>query len=111
MKLLRPVFTVLTAVTGLTVPPALAQVNYDTVQVRTTPAGKGVYMLQGVGGNLGLSVGADAAFLVDDQFALLASEPRPIVYCVPCRKTSSTGTTSLGGIDGRSPTDLSTRSR
>jgi len=74
MKLLRPVFTVLTAVTGLTVPPALAQVNYDTVQVRTTPAGKGVYMLQGVGGNLGLSVGADAAFLVDDQFAPLSQK-------------------------------------
>ncbi|HJU75250.1 MAG TPA: MBL fold metallo-hydrolase [Gemmatimonadaceae bacterium] len=48
-----------------------AQVNYDTVQVRTTPLTRGVYMLQGAGGNIGLSVGDDAAFIVDDQFAPL----------------------------------------
>ncbi|MGQ0640856.1 MAG: MBL fold metallo-hydrolase [Gemmatimonadaceae bacterium] len=48
-----------------------AQVNYDTVQVRTTPLTRGVYMLQGAGGNIGLSVGDDAAFVVDDQFAPL----------------------------------------
>lgn len=56
----------------LGVPRLTAQVNYDTVQVRAIPAGKGVYMLQGVGGNIGLSVGPDAAFLVDDQFAPLS---------------------------------------
>jgi len=50
---------------------ANAQVNYDTVQVRTTPLARGVYMLQGAGGNIGLSVGDDAAFVVDDQFAPL----------------------------------------
>jgi len=50
---------------------ASAQVNYDTVQVRTTPLARGVYMLQGAGGNIGLSVGDDAAFVVDDQFAPL----------------------------------------
>ncbi|MGQ0701668.1 MAG: MBL fold metallo-hydrolase [Gemmatimonadales bacterium] len=55
-------------------PKLEAQVNYDTVQVRTVPAGKGVYLLQGVGGNLGLSIGPDAAFLVDDQFAPLSQK-------------------------------------
>jgi len=39
--------------------------------VRTTPLTRGVYMLQGAGGNIGLSVGDDAAFIVDDQFAPL----------------------------------------
>jgi len=48
-----------------------AQVNLDTVQVRAVPVAGGVYMLTGAGGNMGLSVGADAAFLVDDQFAPL----------------------------------------
>ena len=54
--------------------PAGAQVNFDTVQVRTVPAGPGVYMLAGVGGNIGVSIGADAAFLVDDQFAPLSQK-------------------------------------
>ncbi|HLG04707.1 MAG TPA: MBL fold metallo-hydrolase, partial [Gemmatimonadales bacterium] len=59
----------------LGVPCALsAQVNYDTVQVRAVAAGRGVYMLQGVGGNIGLSVGPDGAFLVDDQFAPLSQK-------------------------------------
>ena len=52
-------------------PPVQGQANLDTVQIRTIPLGKGLYMLQGAGGNIGLSVGRDAAFLVDDQYAPL----------------------------------------
>lgn len=51
--------------------PAGAQTNYDTVRVNTTPLAKGVYMLQGAGGNIGLAVGDDAVFVIDDQFAPL----------------------------------------
>ena len=51
-----------------------AQVNFDTVQVRILPVSKGVFMLQGSGGNIGLSIGDDAAFLVDDQFAPLTAK-------------------------------------
>ena len=51
-----------------------AQVNYDTVQVRTTQLSKGVYMLTGVGGNIGLSIGNDGAFLVDDQYTQLSEK-------------------------------------
>lgn len=54
--------------------PLAAQAGLDTVQIRTVPAGKGLYMLQGSGGNIGLAVGADAAFLVDDQFAPLSAK-------------------------------------
>jgi glyoxylase-like metal-dependent hydrolase (beta-lactamase superfamily II) len=53
--------------------PLAAQVNYDTVRVQTIPAGRGVYMLLGAGGNIALSVG-DYAFLVDDQFAPLSQK-------------------------------------
>jgi glyoxylase-like metal-dependent hydrolase (beta-lactamase superfamily II) len=50
---------------------ASAQPSFDTVQVRTTPIAGGVYLLQGSGGNIGLAVGDDAVFVVDDQFAPL----------------------------------------
>ena len=48
-----------------------AQVNYDTVQIRTTELAKGVHVLFGSGGNIGVSVGDDAVFIIDDQFAPL----------------------------------------
>jgi cyclase len=51
-----------------------AQQNFDTVQVRAQALRGGVYMLTGSGGNIGLSVGDDAAFLVDDQFAPLTQK-------------------------------------
>jgi cyclase len=56
----------------LTVPRAIpAQQNFDTVQVRSQKVAEGVYMLQGAGGNIGLSIGDDAVFVVDDQYAPL----------------------------------------
>lgn len=56
-------------------PAALAaQPNWDTITVRAQALRGGVYMLTGAGGNIGLSVGADAAFLVDDQYAPLTQK-------------------------------------
>ncbi len=51
-----------------------AQPNYDTVTVRTIPAGAGVYMLLGAGGNIALNAGEDYAFLVDDQYTQLSQK-------------------------------------
>jgi cyclase len=51
-----------------------AQPNWDTITVKATPLRGGVYMLTGSGGNIGLSVGSDAAFLVDDQYAPLTQK-------------------------------------
>jgi glyoxylase-like metal-dependent hydrolase (beta-lactamase superfamily II) len=48
-----------------------AQTNFDTIPVRAQALRGGVYMLTGAGGNIGLSVGDDAAFIVDDQYAPL----------------------------------------
>ena len=45
--------------------------TFDTIQIRTQPLTRGIYLLQGAGGNIGLAVGDDAVFVVDDQFAPL----------------------------------------
>ena len=45
--------------------------DWDAVEIKTTGLGHGVYMLEGFGGNIGLSIGVDGAFMIDDQFAPL----------------------------------------
>lgn len=61
--------------------PLRAQ-NFDTVQVRSTPLAKSVYMLTGAGGNMGLSVGDDAVFLIDDEFAPLTAKIRAAIAAI-----------------------------
>lgn len=51
---------------------ALAQEDYSKVEIKTTKLSGTTYMMTGAGGNLGLSVGEDAVFLIDDQFAELS---------------------------------------
>lgn len=51
--------------------PALAQQDFSKVEIRTEQLADTVWMLTGAGGNLGLSAGSDAVFLVDDQYAPL----------------------------------------
>jgi len=53
------------------VPTRLVAQNFDTVQVTSTRLAENVHMLVGSGGNIGLMVGSDAVFVVDDQFAPL----------------------------------------
>jgi len=55
-------------------PALLAAQNFDTIQVKAQPLRGGVYMLTGSGGNIGLSVGTDAAFVIDDQYAPLSAK-------------------------------------
>lgn len=52
--------------------PAAAQPDFSKVEIRTQQLRDNLYMLTGAGGNLGLSVGEDAVFLVDDQYAPLS---------------------------------------
>ena len=51
---------------------SLAQQDFSKVEIKAEKLSDTVYMLTGAGGNLGLSVGPDAVFLIDDQFAPLA---------------------------------------
>jgi glyoxylase-like metal-dependent hydrolase (beta-lactamase superfamily II) len=47
------------------------QRNFDAVQIKATQVAPGIYMLEGEGGNIGVSAGEDGVFLIDDQFAPL----------------------------------------
>lgn len=62
--------------------PAQAQRNFDDVEIKTTRLADGFYMLEGAGGNIGLSVGEDGAFLIDDQFAPLTPKIKAAVEAV-----------------------------
>jgi len=54
--------------------PTLAQGRFDSVEIKTSEVVPGIYMLEGAGGNIGLSTGSDGAFLIDDQFAPLSEK-------------------------------------
>ncbi len=45
--------------------------RFAEVEIQTTALSAGLFMLTGAGGNMGLSVGQDGAFLIDDEFAPL----------------------------------------
>ncbi len=53
---------------------AWAQRDFSKVEIKTTELVDRIYMLEGAGGNMGLSVGDDGAFLIDDQFAPLSEK-------------------------------------
>jgi len=46
----------------------------DDVSISATPVGGSVYMLQGAGGNIGVSSGEDGILIIDDQFAPMAEK-------------------------------------
>ena len=48
--------------------------NPDDVRIESTRVAEGIYMLTGRGGNMGLCVGDDGPFLIDDQFAPLTGK-------------------------------------
>ena len=72
-------------------PCAHAQQDFSKVEIQTIKLSDTTYMMMGSGGNLGLSVGEDAVFLIDDQFAPLTEKitaaiakitPRPVKFIV-----------------------------
>lgn len=73
---------------AMTLPAAQAQ-DVSQAEVRATQLTPTTWMLVGAGGNIGLSAGADAVFVIDDQFAPLAPKikaaiaritPKPVQF-------------------------------
>lgn len=52
-------------------PAAFAQEDLSKVEIKTEKLSDTTYMMMGAGGNLGLSIGGDVVFVIDDQFAPL----------------------------------------
>lgn len=53
--------------------PAVAQ-NFHKAEIKAEQLSPTTYVLYGVGGNIGLSVGDDSVFVIDDQFAPLTEK-------------------------------------
>ena len=71
--------------------PSTPFVDFSKVQIKATDLGGKTYMLEGMGGNLTVAVGADGIIMVDGQFAPLSDKikeaikaisPLPIKYMV-----------------------------
>jgi len=79
------------ATASLAVCAALAQQDFSKVEIKATQLGPTTWMLTGAGGNLGVSAGDDATFLIDDQYAPLTERitaaiakisPKPVKFVV-----------------------------
>jgi len=65
------------ALMALPVLPATAQQqDFSKVEIKVVPAAGNIYMLQGAGGNIGVSAGNEGILIVDDQYAPLADKIR-----------------------------------
>jgi len=54
----------------------VAQAPMDEVKIKTQHVAGNIYMLEGRGGNIGVSAGEDGLLMVDDQYAPLATKIR-----------------------------------
>jgi glyoxylase-like metal-dependent hydrolase (beta-lactamase superfamily II) len=84
-------FTPLAAAAALAIAvaaPALAQ-DFSKVEISTEKLNDTTYLLIGAGGNIGVSAGEDALFIIDDQYApmtpkivaaLAAISPKPVRF-------------------------------
>jgi cyclase len=69
---MKKTFTLLFVLFGFNF-AALAQ-DFAAAQIKATKVAGNVWMLEGVGGNIGVSVGEDGVLLIDDQFAPLTEK-------------------------------------
>ena len=64
--------------TILLVPSLALTQDFDNVQITSVQVRNNIYMLQGIGGssggNIGVSIGTDGTFIIDDKFAPLADK-------------------------------------
>src|SRR5687768_9886744 len=52
----------------------MSEIDFSKVEIKVSKVGGNIYMLNGKGGNIGLSVGEDGIVIVDDQFAPLSEK-------------------------------------
>lgn len=69
-KILYGALVALVAAAG----PGQAQNDFADVEIKDTPLRGAVHMLQGAGGNIGVSAGPDGILIIDDEFEPLAEK-------------------------------------
>lgn len=72
---------------------AIAQQNFDSVQVTSARVRDNVYMLKGSGGNIGVLTGEDGVVMIDDQFLPLGKKIQDAIAALdsgPIRFTLNT---------------------
>ncbi|WP_201341091.1 hypothetical protein [Abyssogena phaseoliformis symbiont] len=75
MKFIKISLPSLLFFTYLATSSALAKGDgFEQVLIKTQQVSDNLYMLTGEGGNIGLSVGADGVFMIDDQFTPLSTK-------------------------------------
>jgi cyclase len=88
---LRPLALAVTFAALSTAPLTAQDEGFSAVEIKAEKVADGIFMLTGRGGNLGLSVGEDGAFLIDDQYAPLTPKilaaiekltPEPVRFVV-----------------------------
>lgn len=84
-------FLIMTAGLAAATAAQAQQRDFSKVEIKTTKLTATLYMLEGEGGNIGLSAGADGVYLIDDQYAPLSEKimaavkaisDKPIKYVV-----------------------------
>lgn len=76
---MKKLLYMITFLAALIPSPLLAQQDFSEVEIKSIEVRKGIYMLTGSGGNMGLCVGQDATFLIDDQYAPLTEKIKVVV--------------------------------
>ena len=78
--------------------PAVAQQDFSKVEMKVVPVSGSIYMLQGAGGNIGVSAGPDGILIIDDQYSRW-----------PARSgTPSRGSTRASSSSSSTPTTTAT---
>jgi len=67
-------FQLLTLPVLLLLTPVAMSQDFDNIEITTIPVRGGIFMLQGSGGNIGVSTGPDGTLIIDDQFAPLTDK-------------------------------------
>ena len=71
-KNITPIFTGI--ILCICLSNAQTQSRFDNAEIKSQKVRGNIYMLEGMGGNIGLSVGEDGAFIIDVQFAQLSEK-------------------------------------
>lgn len=67
---------------ALCLAPLTGRADEAPPEIKTIPVAGSVSMLQGQGGNLGVSAGADGLFMIDDQYAVMTDNIRKALAAI-----------------------------